>query len=163
MLVEGDVISIDVSLYKDGFHGDNCGTVIVGSASSSSSGGGSGNVVVDKEAEKLVDATRDALMEAISIVKPGVCLSRIGEVIQSSAFSKDFRVIHEFLGHGTGPILHMSPLVRHYKNTERLEIKKGMLFTIEPILVEGSRRIIVWKDGWTAATADGGRGAQVRS
>lgn len=76
---------------------------------------------------------------------------------QDVANSNGFAVVREFLGHGTGPILHMKPLVHHYRNRHSLELRPGMVFTIEPILVEGGRRIKVWEDGWTACTFDGGR------
>ena len=148
-LLEGDIISIDVSLYLNGFHGDNCGTVIVG-----------GDSAGDEAGRNLVSATRDSLAAAIEICKPGTCLSKIGEAVQSVAEAHNLRVVHEFMGHGTGPHLHMNPLVRHYRNNLTIPLVKGMVFTIEPILVEGSRRIAVWEDGWTAVTVDGGRGAQ---
>lgn len=148
-LLTGDIISIDVSIYFNGFHGDNCATVIVG-----------GDEAGDDAGRNLVSATQDALSAAIEICKPGVCLSKIGEAIQSVAEAHNLRVVHEFMGHGTGPYLHMNPMVRHYRNKLTIPLVKGMVFTIEPILVEGSRRITVWDDGWTAVTVDGGRGAQ---
>ena len=146
LIQEGDVISIDVSLYLDGCHGDNCGTMIVGEG--------------DENAKKLVATTKEALDAAISICKPGVCLTKIGQTIQDYAHERGFRVVHEFAGHGTGPYLHMLPLVYHFSNNFKCELSPGMVFTIEPILVEGSRKISLWKDGWSAFTLDGGRGAQ---
>lgn len=142
-LIEGDVISIDVSLFKNGFHGDNCGTVVVGTS--------------DDATMKLINATQESLDEAIKICKPGSCLSLIGETIENVAKSHNFNIVHEFMGHGVGPFLHMKPLVRHFKNTHKFKLVKGMVFTIEPILVEGARKITIWDDGWTAITLDGGR------
>lgn len=146
-LQEGDILSIDVSIFLDGYHGDNCGTIIVGNKS-------------DDIGVKLIKATQEALDAGIAVCKPGACLSSIGEAIENVASSYKFKVIHEFLGHGTGPNLHMSPMVRHYKNNTKLTLVPGMIFTIEPILCEGSRKIALWSDGWTAVTVDGGRAAQ---
>ena len=146
-LQEGDILSIDVSIFLDGYHGDNCGTVIVGNKS-------------DDIGVKLIKATQEALDAGIATCKPGACLSSIGEAIENVASSYKFKVIHEFLGHGTGPILHMPPMVRHFKNNTKLKLIPGMIFTIEPILCEGSRKVAVWSDGWTAVTVDGGRAAQ---
>lgn len=150
ILIDGDVLSIDVSIYLDGYHGDNCKTIIVGNSSSSR----------NDSAKKLIKVTEEAMMAGISVCKPGACLSKIGEAIESVAKANSYSVIHEFLGHGTGPILHMKPLVRHYKNREKFTLMPGMVFTVEPILCEGSRRIEMWADGWTAATVDGGLAAQ---
>lgn len=149
-LEKGDILSIDVSLYLDGCHGDNCGTVIV-----------DGPIEGDENAVKLLETTHEALNNAIAICKPGACISEIGKIIEATANDKGFEVIHEFCGHGTGPILHMQPLIYHFKNNERLTMDEGMLFTIEPILVEGSRKITIWNDKWSAVTVDKGRGAQV--
>ena len=83
-----------------------------------------------------------------------------GKAIDIVAANHGFKIIHEFCGHGTGELLHMPPFVRHFTNNFKVEMKPGMIFTIEPILVEGSRRMHTWRDGWSAATLDGGRGAQ---
>lgn len=148
-LVNGDIISIDVSLFLDGMHGDNCATVMCG-------GDGSG----DAAGLKLIDATKDALDEAVQACGPGVCLTQIGEAIHRVALRNDLRIVHEFCGHGTGEVLHMPPFVRHFRNNFKQPLLPGMVFTIEPILVEGSRRVSTWDDGWTVFTLDGGRGAQ---
>lgn len=147
----GDMVSIDISLFVDGFHGDNCGTVISGGASDSDS---------DRRAQRLIDATAESLQRAIDVCRPGACISDVGAAVGDVAAAHGFNVVHEFCGHGTGELLHMPPLVRHFKNHVRVPMQPGMLFTIEPILVEGSRRMHVWRDGWSAATLDGGRGAQ---
>eukprot|EP01035_Chromulina_nebulosa_P017924 gene17924-23545_t len=145
-LENGDVISIDISLYLDGFHGDNCGTVIVGEG--------------DSNLEHLIKTTQQALDNAIEICKPGAKLSDIGKTIENFANENNFQVIHEFCGHGTGKYLHMLPFVCHYNNTDDLKLAQGMVFTIEPIVVEGDRKIETWEDGWTAVTVDRGRAAQ---
>jgi methionyl aminopeptidase len=151
VLEEGDILSIDVSLYKNGFHGDNCGTVIVGGSSPSTD---------DPEAEHLVDTARRSLEAAIETCGPGSCLSAIGDAIQNVADTEGLGIVNDFMGHGVGPYLHMMPYVRHFRNNEKLNLLPGMVFTIEPILTEGSGKIKVWDDGWTAVSVDGGRGAQ---
>ena len=145
-IIEGDIVSIDVSVFKNGYHGDNCMSIIAGQG--------------DEAAEKLVRATEKSMLEGIAVCQPLACLSTVGTTIQRVAHENDFRVVHEFCGHGLGAILHMYPLVKHYANHETLELREGMIFTVEPILCEGNRKITTWDDGWTAATVDGGRAAQ---
>ena len=89
------------------------------------------------------------------------CVSMIGRTIETVAAEYGFNVVHEFCGHGTGKYLHMLPFVLHYTNHDAIPLRPGMVFTIEPILVEHGRHIKVWEDNWTAVTADGGRGAQM--
>jgi methionyl aminopeptidase len=151
LLKRGDMVSIDISLFIDGFHGDNCGTVISGGASDNEK---------DCAAERLILATSESLEKAIAVCRPGACISDIGAVIDVVAANYGYSVIHEFCGHGTGELLHMPPFVRHFKNNFAVSMEPGMIFTIEPIFVEGSRRMHVWRDGWSAASLDGGRGAQ---
>ena len=145
-LVDGDIVSIDVSLFIDGMHGDNCSTVMCGTG--------------DAQGYALIAATQEALNKAVSVCGPGRCISEIGEAITSIAMTSKLQVVHEFCGHGTGEVLHMPPYILHFRNTERMRMEPGMIFTIEPIIVEGSRRVSTWSDGWTIFTLDGGRGAQ---
>jgi methionyl aminopeptidase len=148
-LINGDLLSIDVSIYQNGFHGDNCGTVVVGGVNET-----------DEVGRLVVDKTEEALLKSIDVCGPGACLSDIGQCIHEVAEASDLHVIKEFCGHGLGSILHMKPLVKHYPNSDRLTLVPGMIFTVEPILTEGSSKIVIWDDGWTAATVDGGRAAQ---
>jgi methionyl aminopeptidase len=108
----------------------------------------------------LVSATEEALARAIAVCGPGEDLIRVGEAIDETANKNGFSVNHEFMGHGVGFILHMSPLVPHYNHQQSFKLQKGMIFTIEPILMEGKRAIDIWDDGWTAVSTDGGRAAQ---
>ena len=147
ILEEGDIISIDVSVYKDGFHGDNCTTVVVGDK-------------CDDRGKELIHATQEALNEAISICSPGAKFLEIGERVEKVATQYKLEVQHEFMGHGLGSILHMSPLVAHYRNSDDTEMRPGMIFTIEPIFLEGSRRCIRWPDNWSSVSVDFGRSAQ---
>jgi methionyl aminopeptidase len=151
MVRRGDLVSIDISLYLNGMHGDNCGSVICG---------GQGGSAKDVAAGKLIAATQEALDKAVALCRPGACVSELGAVIDEVAKERGFAVVHEFCGHGTGELLHMPPFVRHFRNGFKVPMQPGMLFTIEPIFVERSRRMTVWRDGWSAATMDGGRGAQ---
>jgi methionyl aminopeptidase len=147
ILQEGDIISIDVSLFKNGYHGDNCTTVIVGGK-------------CDEKGQELVRATEEALNRAISICHPGQCLSKIGSAIEQVAANYEFQVNRQFCGHGLGSILHMAPYVSHYTNKDYFTLQPGMIFTIEPIFHEASAKIFTWPDGWSAVSVDGGRSAQ---
>ena len=111
-LLDGDMISIDVSVFLDGYHGDNCGTVICGTAN-------------DPRALNLLEGTQEALQKAISICRPGRKFSDIGEEIERVASRRNLQIIREFCGHGTGPILHMKPLVEHCHNKSQL-LMEGM-------------------------------------
>jgi len=147
-LRRGDIVSFDVSLYLDGYHGDNCATVIVGETEA------------DAPLRKLSDATEEALGAAIETVRAGSCLSDIGAAIQDVADANGYTVVTHFCGHGIGTELHEAPLVFHARNAHRLELVPNMVFTIEPILAEGTGDVKVWSDGWTAVTLDGSYTAQ---
>ena len=147
LLEEGDIISIDVSVYKDGFHGDNCATVYTGER-------------CDDRGKELINATQEALISAISICGPGAKFNEIGERIEQVARAYRMEIQHEFMGHGVGCILHMSPLIAHYRNIDDTIMKPGMIFTIEPIFLEGSRQCMKWSDNWSSASKDFGRSAQ---
>lgn len=146
-LQAGDIISIDVSVYLAGYHGDNCATVVVGDN-------------CDRRGQELIDAAKEALDGAISICRPDAQFNSIGSTIEDIATKRGFQICHEFMGHGVGSILHMSPLVAHYRNQDTTKMKPGMIFTIEPILLEGSKSIGKWPDNWSAVTHDYGRSAQ---
>eukprot|EP01031_Cornospumella_fuschlensis_P026989 gene26989-32605_t len=148
VLKDGDIIKIDVSLYHDGYHGDNCGTVVVGENP-------------DPKLIRLIDVTKEAVQKAIAVCAPGRCISEIGKSIQSVARQNNYSIVKQFCGHGTGKLLHMPPLIFHYENDEKLKMVPGMVFTIEPIFTEGKEDIYTWEDGWTAATTDGSWSAQI--
>lgn len=146
VLQEGDILSIDVSVYMNGYHGDNCGTVIVGKG--------------DEVARSLVETNIDVLDMAIAKCVAGACLSEVGNTIENEANRRGFAVVSQFCGHGVGHLMHMPPFVVHHRNNHEVELKPGMVFTIEPILIEGKDRLVVWDDKWTAATKDNSRGSQ---
>jgi len=111
-------------------------------------------------ARRLVRATKRALHDAIRVAGPGVTLASIGEAVQHVVDEHGFDTVREFKGHGVAQDLHTHPLVNHFRNTDSFVLKPGLTFTIEPMLVEKSAQLVVWNDGWTAATKDGGLAAQ---
>lgn len=146
-LEDGDIVNIDISVYLDGFHGDTSQTFLVGD--------------VDDEGRRLVDVTNQALMGAIEhCCKPLNRFAAIGDFVQTLADKEGFGVVQEYTGHGIGKEFHCLPFILHHRNGEPGKMLPGMAFTVEPALTEGSREIVHWDDGWTVATADGGRSAQ---
>jgi len=147
-LKDGDVLSLDVSIYFEGFFGDNCGTICVG------------DMTGREHLIQLVDATKEAVDTAVQVVKPGACLSQIGDAIDRVSKKYGYSTVTQVGGHGLGHKMHLLPFVQHAKNRYRLNLVEGMCFTIEPILVEGNPALIKWSDGWTLATKDFGNAAQ---
>ena len=147
MLVEGDIINCDVTVYAYGMHGDCSETIFVGE--------------VDAEAKKLVQVTWECLLRAIDVVRPGMKLNAIGLAIEAHARQNGFSIVREFTGHGIGENFHMVPYVAHFYEPENaMLIEEGMTFTIEPMINAGSAECIIWPDKWTAVTVDLNRSAQ---
>jgi methionyl aminopeptidase len=146
-LRNGDIVNLDITTIVDGFHGDTNQSFFVGSPR--------------KQAKKLVDATREALHKAIAIVRPGARLGDIGATIQQYVEPKGYSVVREFCGHGIGRNFHEDPQVLHFgKFGQGIELKKGMTFTIEPMINQGKPDLKILKDNWTAVTQDGNLSAQ---
>jgi methionyl aminopeptidase len=146
-LVDGDIVSLDATLFLDGVHGDTCVTVPVGNA--------------DAPSLRLIRVTRECLERAIEVVAPGQPLNVIGKAIQEHAEAAGFGVVRQFVGHGVGEMFHSGFYVPHYYDPGRREtLEPGMTFTIEPMITTGGWQARMWPDGWTAVTADGGRAAQ---
>jgi methionyl aminopeptidase len=146
-LRNGDIVNLDITTYLKGFHGDTSRTFFVGSPR--------------KKAEKLVEVCKEALQKGIECVKPGARLGDIGATIQQFAESHGYSVVREFCGHGIGTNFHEEPQILHYGNFgEGLEIKKGMVFTIEPMINMGKPDLKVLSDKWTAVTQDSSLSAQ---
>ena len=146
-LRNGDIVNLDITTYFKDFHGDTSRTFFVGSPR--------------KKAEKLVDVCKEALQRGIEVVKPGARLGDIGATIQTLAESHGYAVVREFCGHGIGSNFHEEPQILHYGNFgEGLEIKKGMVFTIEPMINLGKPDLKILSDKWTAVTQDGEISAQ---
>ena len=116
---------------------------------------------VSVKSKNLVSATYNSMMKAISIIKSGIHLGDIGETIQTYVEKKGFSVVREFCGHGIGKIFHEPPNVLHYgKKGEGIKLEKGMMFTVEPMINEGSYNTKLLRDGWTAVTRDKSASAQ---
>jgi methionyl aminopeptidase len=146
-LKEGDIVNIDVTVIKDGFHGDTSRMFHVGETSI--------------QAKRLCKLTYEAMWLGIQIVKPGAKLGDIGFVIQDFAEKNGFSVVREFCGHGIGKRFHEEPQVLHYgKPGTGLTLEAGMIFTIEPMVNAGKRDIKQMPDGWTIVTKDRSLSAQ---
>jgi len=164
----GDVVSFDVSVFINGVHGDNCATVIVGDANSAATATTTATTTVNDndddvnlhEERRLVRATLEALQAAIAVCKPGGCLSHIGHAISDVAEIYGYESVRDYRGHGINETFHCPPYVKHYRNNDTLELRPGMVFTIEPMLVQKGAEVFEWDDGWTVATKDGGLAAQ---
>ena len=140
-LREGDIINVDVTVFLNGYHGDTSRTSRVGE--------------VTDEVARLVDVTERSLAEAIKICKPGTPVRKIGATIHAIADEAGFGVVEKFVGHGVGKEFHSGPTVRHHRNNDPGVLVKGQTFTIEPMLTIGRTHDKMWRDGWTAVTADG--------
>jgi methionyl aminopeptidase len=146
-LKSGDIINIDVTVIKDGWHGDTSRMFYVGAPSI--------------QARRLVETTYDAMWRGIRVVRPGVQLGDIGYTIQKFAESHGFSVVREFCGHGIGAQFHEEPQVLHYgRPGTGLKLAEGMIFTIEPMINAGRAGIRSLADGWTIVTADHSLSAQ---
>ena len=147
VLKDGDILNIDVTVIKDGWHGDTSRMYVVGSPS--------------VLAKRLIDVTREAMFRGIRMVKPGATLGDIGHAIQSYAESERFSVVREYCGHGIGQIYHEDPQVLHYgRPGEGFRLQEGMTFTIEPMINAGARHTKLLPDGWTVVTKDKSLSAQ---
>jgi len=146
-LKNGDIINIDVTVIKDGFHGDTSKMYFVGEPS--------------VLAKRLVQVTHEAMLLGVELVRPGVRLGDIGHAIQQHAESNGFSVVREYCGHGIGRVYHEDPQVLHYGSPGiGLELKAGMTFTIEPMINAGKRHVKMLPDGWTVVTKDHSLSAQ---
>lgn len=140
-LKNGDILNIDVTVIKDGFHGDTNRTFPVGK--------------IAPFAERLIQVTQECMYLGIKAVKPGIHLGDIGAIIQQHAESHHYSVVREYCGHGIGRAFHEDPQVLHYGTPGTgLILEKGMTFTIEPMINLGKRQVKLLNDGWTVLTKD---------
>ena len=147
ILNEGDIINVDVTAIVNDHHGDTSRMFCIGKT--------------PIKAKNLIDATYDAMMKAINILKPSVKLGDIGHEIQSYVEEKGFSVVKDFCGHGVSTKFHEPPNVLHYGNKNTgIELSPGMTFTIEPMINSGKYEVKVLADGWTAVTKDKSLSAQ---
>jgi len=146
-LKEGDIINIDVTVIKDEFHGDTSKMFFVGKTS--------------VLAKRLCKITRECMMKAINLVKPGLHLGDIGAIIEEHATKHNFSVVRDYCGHGIGKKFHELPQILHYgtKNTG-MKLEEGMTFTIEPMINSGGEKTRLLGDGWTVVTQDHSLSAQ---
>lgn len=146
-LKNGDMINIDITVIKDGYHGDTSRTFPVGD--------------VSPQARRLAKVAYEAMWLGIGKVKPGVTLGDIGHVIQHHAENAGYSVVQEFCGHGIGKKFHEEPQILHYgRPGTGMALKPGMIFTIEPMINQGKRHLKVLADGWTVVTKDRSLSAQ---
>ena len=147
MLKNGDILNIDITVEKDGFFGDSAKMFFVGKPSIL--------------AERLVRVTQECLMLGIEVAIPGNTTGDIGAAIQKHAERNHFSVVEEYCGHGIGKSLHEEPQILHYgRHGEGIEIKKGMVFTIEPMINVGKKYTKTLADDWTVVTKDRSLSAQ---
>jgi methionyl aminopeptidase len=147
ILKEGDIVNVDVTAFKDGWHGDTSRMFKIGK--------------VSIKAEKLINSTYVAMMKAISIVKDNIHLGDIGSTIQKYVEAEGFSVVQDFCGHGIGESFHKEPNILHYGEKGSGEkIKTGMIFTIEPMINLGKYETKILNDGWTAVSKDKSLSAQ---
>lgn len=142
ILKEGDIVSIDVGACLNGFHGDNAWTFPCGD--------------VSKEAQNLMDATRESLFAGIAAAQKGARLGDIGHAVQAYVEARNYSVVRDFVGHGVGAKLHEDPSVPNYGTPGRgVRLLPGMTIAIEPMVNQGAYQVKVLDDGWTTVTVDG--------
>jgi len=147
ILKTGDIVNLDVTPVLDGYHGDTSRTFLVGSPS--------------PVAQKLVQVTHDCMLQGIAEIKPGARIGDIGAAIQEHAEAKGFSVVRDFVGHGVGRQFHTEPSIPHFGRRGRgLRLRPGMVFTVEPMLNEGTCEFKILGDRWTVVTKDGKLSAQ---
>lgn len=145
-LKTGDIISIDMGSYINGYHGDCARTFGVGQ--------------ISEESQKLIDVTQQSFFEGIKFAKAGNHLYEISAAVQDYAESFGFGVVREYVGHGIGRNMHEDPSIPNYRQVGRgPKLQKGMVLAIEPMITAGSYKCRVLKDGWTAVTRDGSNAA----
>ena len=140
-LTEGDIINVDVTTFKNSWHGDTSRMFCVGE--------------VSVKAKKLIEVTYNSMMKAIKILNKEITLGDIGSTIQTYVEKEGFSVVRDFCGHGIGKVFHQEPNILHYgRKGTGPKLKPGMIFTIEPMINEGKYEARMLNDGWTAVTKD---------
>ena len=147
VLKRGDILNVDITVIKDGYHGDTSKMFYLGEPT--------------VLARRLVETTHEAMVKGIEKVKPGARLGDIGHAIQTFAESRGYSIVREYCGHGIGRIFHEDPQVLHYGAPDTgIELKPGMTFTIEPMINAGKADVRLLPDGWTVVTKDHSLSAQ---
>ena len=146
-LEDGDIIAIDIGAILDGWHGDATRTFAVGE--------------IDQESQQLMDTCMESLDAGITMARAGNRLTDISAAIEAVVERDGFEVVHDLYGHGVGRDLHEPPMLPHYGPPgDGPKLKPGMVITIEPMIVAGSRQVMLLEDRWTIITVDGSRSAQ---
>ncbi len=141
ILKDGDIVNVDVTAFKEGWHGDTSRMFCVGE--------------VSIKAKKLIEVTYNSMMRGISVTNEKCSVGDIGFAIQSYVEKEGFSVVRDFCGHGIGEVFHKSPNILHYgKKGNGPKLKEGMIFTVEPMINEGMFETKTLNDGWTAVTKD---------
>lgn len=147
VLKKGDIVNIDITVIKGGYHGDTSQMFFIGEPS--------------VKAKRLAEVARECLVLGIKMVKPGTHLGDIGHAIQKHAEENNYSVVREYCGHGIGSEFHEEPQVLHYGSPgSGIELQPGMIFTIEPMINAGKRNVSLMRDGWTVVTKDRSLSAQ---
>ncbi len=142
MIREGDIVSVDVGAYYNGYHGDNAATFAAGA--------------ISPEAQALLDATRDSLYEGIRAAQAGNRIGDIGAAVQAYVEARGYSVVRQYVGHGVGTDLHEDPNVPNFGTPGRgPRLMPGMTIAIEPMINQGTAEVRTLKDKWTVVTADG--------
>ncbi|KAL8727348.1 MAG: hypothetical protein Q9166_006116 [cf. Caloplaca sp. 2 TL-2023] len=150
ILLDGDILNLDISLYHDGYHADLNETYYVGDRAKA-----------DPDSVRVVETTRECLQKAIELVKPGTTIRDFGRIIEEHAKSRNCSVVATWGGHGINTEFHPPPWIPHFAKNKAVGLcKAGMTFTIEPILTLGKPKEVYWPDNWTNVTVDGKRTAQ---
>jgi methionyl aminopeptidase len=146
-LKQGDIVNVDVTVIKDGWHGDTSRMYAVGK--------------ISPAAQRLIDVTREAMWIGIRQVRPGARLGDIGHAIQTFVEAQHYSVVREYCGHGIGRVFHEDPQILHYGEAGTGdELVPGMIFTVEPMVNAGKRQVRLLADGWTVVTKDHSLSAQ---
>ena len=147
LLKQGDIVNVDITVIKDGYHGDTSRMFLIGEPSI--------------QAKRLCESTYESMWRGIRQVKPGATLGDIGHAIQVFAEGAGYSVVREFCGHGIGKKFHEEPQILHYgRPGTGMKIQAGMIFTVEPMINAGKKDIRMLGDGWTVVTADHSLSAQ---
>jgi methionyl aminopeptidase len=147
ILADGDIINVDVTVILDGWHGDTSRTYYIGNSAG-------------QKVKRLIQATYNAMMKAIEIVRPGLYIHEIGRVIQDYIEPLGFSIVREYCGHGIGRIFHCAPEIVHYYSPSSVKLEAGMFFTIEPMINIGKPETKILPDKWTVVTRDKSLSAQ---
>ena len=146
-LKSGDIVNVDITVIKDGWHGDTSRMFTVGK--------------VNPAARRLIEVTHDAMWTGIRAIRPGARLGDLGAAVQRYVEANHFSVVREYCGHGIGRVFHEDPQVLHYGEPGTgVELEPGMTFTVEPMVNAGRRHVKLLPDGWTVVTRDHSLSAQ---